>query len=83
MVRKHLDARIRIIVVLTCGKLTGIYFLPLLYVIYYSVTMHLLQGKSILPPGDVNPASIPLRRGLLEDSPYRVVGAACLSCGWP
>jgi hypothetical protein len=41
MVRKHLDARIRIIVVLTCGKLTGIYFLPLLYVIYYSVTMHL------------------------------------------
>jgi hypothetical protein len=44
--------------------------------------MHLRQGKriSILPSGDVNPGPVPSKRGLLEDSPYRVVGAACLSC---
>jgi hypothetical protein len=41
MVRKHLDAHIRTIIVLTGGKLTGIYFLHLLYAIYYSVTTHL------------------------------------------
>jgi hypothetical protein len=35
MVRIRLDAHIRTIVVLTGGKLTWIYFLPLLYVIYF------------------------------------------------
>jgi hypothetical protein len=38
--RIRLDAHIRTIVVLSGGKLTGIYFLPLLYAIYYSVMMH-------------------------------------------
>jgi hypothetical protein len=44
--------------------------------------MHLRQGKkvNILPPGDVNPGPILLRRGLLEDSPYRAVGVVCPSC---
>jgi hypothetical protein len=37
-VRICLDVYIRTIVVLTCGKITGFYFLYLLYVIYYSVT---------------------------------------------
>jgi hypothetical protein len=56
MVRIHLDAHIRTTIVLTGGKLTGIYFLYLLSVIYFSVTTHLRQGKkvSILMPGDVN-----------------------------
>jgi hypothetical protein len=47
-----------------------------------SITMHLRQGKkvSILPPGDVNPGTVPSRRGLLKDSPYCVVGVACPSC---
>jgi hypothetical protein len=49
-VRIHLDAHIRTIVVLTGGKLTGIYFLHLLYAIYF-----LGKKLSILPPGDVNP----------------------------
>jgi hypothetical protein len=40
-VRIRLDAHIRTIVVLTGGKLTGIYLLYLLYAIYFSVTMHL------------------------------------------
>jgi hypothetical protein len=35
MVRIHFNARIRTIVVLTGGKLTGIYFLYLLSVIYF------------------------------------------------
>jgi hypothetical protein len=76
-VRICLDALIRTIVVLTGGKLTWIYFLHL-----HFVTMHRRQGKmvSILPPGDVNPGPIPSRRGLLEDNPYRAVGAACSSC---
>jgi hypothetical protein len=80
----HLDAHIRTIVVLTGGKLTKIYFLYLLYTIYYFVTMHLRQDKKvgIIPPGDVNPRLIPSRRGLLENSSYRAVGAACLSCDW-
>jgi hypothetical protein len=39
-VRKRLDAYIRAIVVLTGGKLTGIYFLYLLYKIYFSITTH-------------------------------------------
>jgi hypothetical protein len=62
-VRKCLDALMRTIVVVTGGKLTGFYFLPLLYVIYYSVTMHLGQGKevSFLPPGDMNPGLVPSR----------------------
>jgi hypothetical protein len=78
VVRIHLDAHIRTIIVLTGGKLIGIYFLYLLYVIYFSVTMHLRQGKnvSILSPGDANPGPVVSRRGLLEDSPYHVVGAA-------
>jgi hypothetical protein len=63
VVRMSLDAHIRTIVVLTGGKLTGFYFLPLLYAIYFSVTMHLRQGKkvSILPTGDVNPGPVPSR----------------------
>jgi hypothetical protein len=74
-VRKHLDAYIRTIVVLTGGKLTRIYFLHLLYLIYYYVTTHLRPDKkvSILRPGDVNPGPIP-------NPSYHVVGAACLSC---
>jgi hypothetical protein len=81
MVRKCLDGHIRTIVVLTGGKLTVIYFLYLLYAIYYFVTTHLRQGNkvSIIPSGDVNPGPIPLRLVLLEDSPYRAVGVACLS----
>jgi hypothetical protein len=45
-------------------------------------TMTHLQGKkvSILPPGDMNSGPVPSRRGLLEDSPYHVVGDACPSC---
>jgi hypothetical protein len=68
----RLDAHIRIILVLIGGKLTRIYFLHLL-----SVTTHRREGKkvNILPPGDVNPGPIISRRGLLEDSPYRAVGA--------
>jgi hypothetical protein len=84
-VRKRLDAHMRTIVVLTDGKLARFYFQHFLYAFYYYVTMHLRQGKkvSFLPPGDVNPRPVPSRRGLLEDSPYRVVGVACLSCDWP
>jgi hypothetical protein len=79
--RKRLDAHIRTIVVLTSGKLTRIYFLHLLSVIYYSITTHLRQGKkiSILPLGNVNSGPVPLRRYLLEDSPYHAVGATCPS----
>jgi hypothetical protein len=40
-VRKHLEAHIRTILVLIGGKLTGFYFLHLLYAIYYSVTTYL------------------------------------------
>jgi hypothetical protein len=38
---------------------------------------HLRQRKkvSILPSGDVDPELVASRRDLLEDSPYRVVGA--------
>jgi hypothetical protein len=81
-VSKHLDAHIRTIVVLTDGKLTEIYFMHLLYAIYYYITTHLQQGKkvNILPMGDVNLRPVPSRRDLLEDSPYRAVEAACLSC---
>jgi hypothetical protein len=81
-VRKHLEAHIMTIVVLLGDKLTGIYFLHFLYAIYYSVMTHLRRGKkvSILSPGDANPGSVPSRRGLLEDSPYRTVGAMCPSC---
>jgi hypothetical protein len=69
------------IVVLSGDKLTGIYFLHFLYAIYYFVMTHLRRGKkvSILPPGDANSGSVPSRRGLLEDSPYRAVGVVCLS----
>jgi hypothetical protein len=81
-VRICLDIHIRTIVILIGGKLTRIYFLPLLYAIYILVTTHLRRGKkvSILPPGDVNPGPVPSRQCLLEDSPYHAVGAACLSC---
>jgi hypothetical protein len=60
------NAHIRTIVVLTGGKLTGIYFLYLL-----SVTTHLRQGKkvSILVLGDVNSGPIASRWGLLEAVP--------------
>jgi hypothetical protein len=73
MVKIRLDAHIRTIVVLTGGKLIWIYFSHLL-----SVMMHQRQGKkvSMLPPGDVNPGSVLSRPGLLEDIPYRAVGAA-------
>jgi hypothetical protein len=66
-VRIRVDAHIRTIVVLTDGKLTEIYFF---------VMTHLRQGKKVstLPPGDVNPGSVPSRRGLLENSPYHMVG---------
>jgi hypothetical protein len=62
-VRKHLDARSRTIVVLTSGKLTGFYFLLLLYAIYFLVMTHLRQCKkvSLLPSGDVNPGPNPSR----------------------
>jgi hypothetical protein len=81
-VRIHVDAHIRTIILLTGGKLTGFYFLPLHYAIYYSVRMHLRKGKkvSILPPGDVNLGPIPSGRGLLVDNPYRAIGAVSLSC---
>jgi hypothetical protein len=56
MVRKHLDAHIRTIIVLTNGKIIGFYLLYLLYTIYYSVTMHLRKVKNIsfLLSDDVN-----------------------------
>jgi hypothetical protein len=71
VVRICLDAHIRSIVVLTGGKLIGIYLLYLLYVIYFSITTHLCQGKkvSILMPGDVNSGPVASRRGLLEVVP--------------
>jgi hypothetical protein len=70
-VRICLDAHIRTIVVLTCGKVTGIYFQYLLPAIYILVMTHLCQGKkvSILMPGDVNSGPIASRRGLLEAVP--------------
>jgi hypothetical protein len=65
-VRIRFNAHIRTIVVLTGGKLTGVYFLYLL-----SATVHLRQGKkvSILVPGDVNSGPVASRRGLLEAVP--------------
>jgi hypothetical protein len=71
MARIRFKARIRTIVVLTCGKLIGMYLLYLLYAIYFSVTMHLRQGKkvSILVSDDVNFGPIASRRGLLEAVP--------------
>jgi hypothetical protein len=70
-VRIRFNARIRTIVVLTGGKLTGIYFLYLLPAIYFSIMMHLRQGKkvSILVPGDANYGPVATRRGLLEAVP--------------
>jgi hypothetical protein len=84
-VRIRLDTHIRTIVVLTYGKLKGIYFVPLLHAIYISVMTHQRWGKkvSILSLGDVNSRLVLSRWGLLEDSPYRVVGATCLLCDWP
>jgi hypothetical protein len=69
--RIRLDAHIRTIVVLTGGKLIGIYFLYLLNAIYFSVTTHLRQGKKvgILMPGDIDSGPVVLRRGLLEAVP--------------
>jgi hypothetical protein len=71
MVRICFNARIRTIVVLTSDKLTGIYFMYLLSVIYFSVTTHLRQGKkvSIIVPGDVDSSPVASRRGLLEAIP--------------
>jgi hypothetical protein len=70
-VRIRFNAHIRTIVVLSGGKLTGIYFLYLLSVIYFSVTTHLRQGKkvSILVSGDVDSGPIALRCGLFEAVP--------------
>jgi hypothetical protein len=72
-VRICFNAHIRTIVVLIGGKLTGIYFLYLLFVIYFSVTTHLHQGKkvSILVPSDVDSGPVASRRGLLEAVPIR------------
>jgi hypothetical protein len=71
VVRIRLDAYIRTIVVLTGVKLTGIYLLYLLYAIYFSVMMHLRQGKkvSILVSGNVNSGPVASRRDLLEAVP--------------
>jgi hypothetical protein len=46
-VRICLDVHIRTIVVLTDSKLTGIYFLCLLYAIYFSVMTHQWKGKMV------------------------------------
>jgi hypothetical protein len=77
MVMIRLDAYIRTIVVLTSGKLIGIYFSHLL-----CVMTHRRHGKkvSILSPDDVNLGPVPSRRGFLEDSSYHVVGVAYTSC---
>jgi hypothetical protein len=70
-VRICFNDRIRTILVLTGGKLTGIYFLYLLSAIYFSVMTHLRQGKkvSIIEPGDVDSDPIASRRGLLQAVP--------------
>jgi hypothetical protein len=70
-VRIHCNDRIRTILVLTGGKIIGIYFLCLLSAIYFSVMMLLRQGKkvSILVPGDVDSGPVASRRGLLEAVP--------------
>jgi hypothetical protein len=70
-VRIRFNAHIRTIVVLTGGKLTEIYVMYLLSVIYFSVTTHLRQGKkvSILMLGDVDSGPVASRRGLLEAVP--------------
>jgi hypothetical protein len=65
VVRIHLDAHIRTIVVLIGGKLTGIYFLQ----------RRTYAKVSILPLGDVNPRPVLSRWDLLEDSLYHMVGA--------
>jgi hypothetical protein len=69
--RIRFNAHIRTIVVLTGGKLIGIYFLYLLSIIYFFATMHVHQGKkvSILVLGDVNSGPVTSRRGLLEAVP--------------
>jgi hypothetical protein len=70
-VRIRLDAHIRTIVVLTSGKLTGIYLMYLLSTIYFFITTYLRQGKkvSIIMLGDVNSCPVTSRRGLLEAVP--------------
>jgi hypothetical protein len=70
-VRIRFNARIRTIVVLTGGRLTGIYFLYLHSAIYFSISTHLRQGKkvSILVPGDVDSGPVASRRGFLEAVP--------------
>jgi hypothetical protein len=70
-VRIRLDAHIRTIVVLTSGKLTGIYLMYLLSTIYFFITTYLRQGKkvSIIILGDVNSCLVTSRRGLLEAVP--------------
>jgi hypothetical protein len=67
----RLDTHIRTIVVLTGGKLTGIYFLHLPYAIYIPVTMHLRPGKKvcILSPGDANPEPTPHDEACLRTVP--------------
>jgi hypothetical protein len=70
-VRIHLDAHINTIVVLTDGKITGIYFRYLFLCNLLFATMHLRQGKkvSILMPGDVNSDPVASMRDLLEAVP--------------
>jgi hypothetical protein len=56
--RIRLDVRMRTVVVLIGGRLTGIYFLYLLFVTTY---LHQSKKVSILPPSDVNPKPVPSR----------------------
>jgi hypothetical protein len=70
-VRIRFNAHIRSVVVLTGGKLIGIYFLYLLSVIYFFAMTHQRHGKkvSILVLGDVNSGPVNSRRGLLKAIP--------------
>jgi hypothetical protein len=65
------NAHIRTILVLTGGKLSGIYILFLLSVIYFSVTTHLRQGKklNIIVPGDVDSGPVASRQCWLQVVP--------------
>jgi hypothetical protein len=80
--RIRVYAHIRAIVAVTGGKLTTFNFPCLLSVNYCFVMTHLRSGKKVsyLSSGHVNPGPVPSRRGLLEDSLYRAIWVACLSC---
>jgi hypothetical protein len=67
MSQLHVYAHIKTAVVSTGGKLTGFYFLHLLYVVYYSVTMHLRRGKKVsyaTDCGEMSEAHLVRVRGL-------------------